>query len=338
MVTRANAFSRHQQQRWLRPDAARWVRPDAARFLKPGTRLADVYPALERKYDPSQPRVPAGNSDGGQWTSGGGDGSSSGRPRVYITGRDDDATGQVGGGGLDLSLPDLSFDIGDIGREIDKLDLFDLKPRKPRSGGVRLAGKPPRRLPPIVVTPDKPPKPDKPGIGHNGGPPLDELPPIPAQLPESREERMAFVRAVARVIERIGRNVPIVAAYLGLLDQLGYLKTQADMLRTANEPPETYEVLRDRAKQSAIAGRQKHHIVNQHDGNVRKFGKSRIHGSDNIVSVPWLKHIEISRWYQTPNKCKKFGGLSPTDYLRDKDWDEQFREGLNVLREFKVIK
>ncbi|WP_439500210.1 hypothetical protein [Bosea sp. (in: a-proteobacteria)] len=34
---------------------------------------------VSRKYNPSQPRVPAGNSDGGQWTSGGG-GSGSGSP------------------------------------------------------------------------------------------------------------------------------------------------------------------------------------------------------------------------------------------------------------------
>jgi hypothetical protein len=31
-----------------------------------------VYPALQRKFSPDQPRVPAGNPDGGQWTDGGG--------------------------------------------------------------------------------------------------------------------------------------------------------------------------------------------------------------------------------------------------------------------------
>jgi hypothetical protein len=35
------------------------------------------FAALLRKYDPNQPRVPAGNSDGGQWTSIGGEGSDS---------------------------------------------------------------------------------------------------------------------------------------------------------------------------------------------------------------------------------------------------------------------
>jgi hypothetical protein len=69
MSPQGEAFARHQQARWLKPDAARWVRPDVARFLKPGTAPADVFPALQRKYSPSQPRVPAGNGiESGRWT------------------------------------------------------------------------------------------------------------------------------------------------------------------------------------------------------------------------------------------------------------------------------
>lgn len=38
--------------------------------------VAKAFPTLARKYNPNQPRVPAGNSDGGQWTDGGaGEGS-----------------------------------------------------------------------------------------------------------------------------------------------------------------------------------------------------------------------------------------------------------------------
>ncbi|MBI5130394.1 MAG: hypothetical protein HZA66_13205 [Rhodopseudomonas palustris] len=55
----------------MRPDAERWIRPDVARFLAPGARPQDVFPALDRKYNPNQPRVPKGNPDGGQWTFGG---------------------------------------------------------------------------------------------------------------------------------------------------------------------------------------------------------------------------------------------------------------------------
>jgi hypothetical protein len=64
MPSHHDAWLRHQQSRWLRPDAAGWVRPDAARFLPPGADVAKAFPALARKYNPSQPRVPAGNPSG----------------------------------------------------------------------------------------------------------------------------------------------------------------------------------------------------------------------------------------------------------------------------------
>ncbi|WP_439924834.1 hypothetical protein [Nitrobacter sp. JJSN] len=72
MPSLPDAWLCHQQSRWLRPDAALWVRPDAAQFLQPGVDVVKAFPALARKYNPDQPRVPAGSSDGGQWTDGGG--------------------------------------------------------------------------------------------------------------------------------------------------------------------------------------------------------------------------------------------------------------------------
>lgn len=72
MSNHAGIFEAAQCARWMRPDAYRWIRPDAARFLAPGIDPRDVYPALQRKFNPDQPRVPAGNPDGGQWTDGGG--------------------------------------------------------------------------------------------------------------------------------------------------------------------------------------------------------------------------------------------------------------------------
>jgi len=60
-----SGWQAREQRRWLRNDAHRWLRPDHARFEKPQR--------IERKYNPNQPRVPAGNRDGGQWTSGSSD-------------------------------------------------------------------------------------------------------------------------------------------------------------------------------------------------------------------------------------------------------------------------
>jgi hypothetical protein len=61
-----------------------------------------------------------------------------------------------------------------------------------------------------------------------------------------------------------------------------------------------------------------------------------IDSRENQVRIPVLKHIDISAWYSKGND--DFGGQSPRDYLRDKDWDEQMRVGLDRLRKHKVLK
>lgn len=74
-------FMQPNPSRWMRPDADRWVRPDVARFLSPGVRPEDVFPALSRKYNPNQPRVPKGNPEGGQWAVSGAAGQTDRRPK-----------------------------------------------------------------------------------------------------------------------------------------------------------------------------------------------------------------------------------------------------------------
>jgi hypothetical protein len=62
-------WTERQRQYRLRPDAARYWRPDAARWVKPSLSYV-IGPTYARKYnfDPGQPRLPAGDPDGGQWT------------------------------------------------------------------------------------------------------------------------------------------------------------------------------------------------------------------------------------------------------------------------------
>lgn len=64
-----------QLERWTRPNAHLFVRPDWRRVAP---RAADDHPfaLYENKYRPDQPRVPAGNPDGGQWTADGAGGGS----------------------------------------------------------------------------------------------------------------------------------------------------------------------------------------------------------------------------------------------------------------------
>ena len=54
--------------------AVNWRRAELA-ICRTNLALLNLEIALFRKYRPDQPRVPAGNPDGGQWTDGGGDGS-----------------------------------------------------------------------------------------------------------------------------------------------------------------------------------------------------------------------------------------------------------------------
>ena len=133
MLQRDQAWLRHQQTRWMKADAGRWVRPAAARFLKPGVRPRDAFPALDRKYSASQPRVPAGNSRGGQWTSGnsGGGGGSVGAPGgIGFDGEGGGFGGDIGfdGEGIDFG-GSLAFDdpgnAGGIALIFDGIDLSD---------------------------------------------------------------------------------------------------------------------------------------------------------------------------------------------------------------------
>jgi hypothetical protein len=63
------------KQAALDRELKRWMRPDWRSYWKPGHEndpLYRLYEDVERKYSPDQPRVPAGSSEGGQWTRGGG--------------------------------------------------------------------------------------------------------------------------------------------------------------------------------------------------------------------------------------------------------------------------
>ena len=304
MDPRANAFLRHQQARWLRPDAARWVRPDAAKFLKPGTRLADVYPALAFKYNEYQLRVPAGNGhESGRWGEGG-------RPRVYITGQNDDGE-TLGDGNSGISLPSLSFDVGDLLSGIDWSDLFDIKPRARPSNGVRLAGD----LPDGFRAPDdKPPK-------------------VPKAKPGKSSQRTAIYRAITG----FARRYPTIAAdiVVGIINNIEWLEAIEDMLHADLDPPKTLQEL-----QAGVGERRPgydvHHIIEQTAAERWGLTRSQIDDPSNHVSIPRLKHYQITGWYGERNT--NFGGLSPREYLNDKEPSEQRRIGLDALILFKVLK
>jgi hypothetical protein len=210
-----------------------------------------------------------------------------------------------------------NVDIGDVTGSSELGDLFQIKPSDTRVGGVQLAGN----------LPDDP----------NKTPLDDPAPKIPQERPDTREGRMGFVRDAAEWVARnVVRRAPAVDAFFGALDQVGKINALTDAIKSANDPAKTLEELQEPVGSDSQGGYHDHHIVGQHAENRQRFGDSLIDSRENLVRIPVLKHIDISAWYSTGNE--DYGGLSPRDYLRDKDWDEQMRVGLDRLRDHKVLK
>jgi len=77
-----NSFAGREPSRWMRPDASNFVRPDWRRFVTPDSEAATVFARYEKKYRPDQPRTPAGNREGGRWTT---EGNGSSEPAASET-------------------------------------------------------------------------------------------------------------------------------------------------------------------------------------------------------------------------------------------------------------
>jgi hypothetical protein len=126
----AEVFPTLQRQREAAEDAAFAARIAASRRL-PAVLRAEVDEMKaglarrrqeESKYSPSQPRVPAGNPRGGQWTDrSGGDGQSQ---------------------GAGLAQPMGDVELGDVSGSSELGDLFQVTPDETRVDGIQLAGDP----------------------------------------------------------------------------------------------------------------------------------------------------------------------------------------------------
>jgi Bacterial CdiA-CT RNAse A domain len=155
---------RHDAHLWMQPDPARFLAPGTdpadvypalarqcdqanaalAAKIAEGYRLiatlreevasirADMARrrALAIKYSPTQPRVPAGNPDGGQWTNRSG-GQSEGTDLSQDAGQSQDA---------DLTLPMGNVELGDVSGSSELGDLFQIKPSETRVVGEQVAG------------------------------------------------------------------------------------------------------------------------------------------------------------------------------------------------------
>jgi hypothetical protein len=283
---------RHDAHLWIRPDAARWVKPgidpadiyptlarkpDAAKAaafeaeIEAGYRLlatlreevASLRAELKRrralaaKYSPSQPRVPAGNPRGGQWTDrSGGQGQ-----------------GESQGQGTSLAQPMGIVDIGDVSGSSELGDLFQIKPDDRRVDGVQLAAN---------DTPDDP------------APVRDPAPKIPPDRPETSAERTSYLRSAANWL---ARNAGLAGAvYTGVMNNVEWLRDYHDVVQASRDAPKSLEELQQ-AVNDPKPGYDIHHIVEQTAAERFGFTRSDIENPENLVRIPRLRHYQITGWY-----------------------------------------
>jgi hypothetical protein len=120
------------------------------------------------------------------------------------------------------------------------------------------------------------------------------------------------------------------------LNAAHWFKAYEEMTKTYYDPPETLEQLQLNAQRPKEAGYHDHHIEEQTLLERLGFSRAERNRPDNMARIPILKHYDISGWYGTPNK--EFGGLTPRQYLSDKDAATRREVGLYALGLFGVLK
>lgn len=105
------------------------------------------------------------------------------------------------------------------------------------------------------------------------------------------------------------------------------------VVESYNDPPKSLTELQDDATKRR-PGYEAHHIVEQNSAQPGE--DSRINSRENLVSVPTFKHHLITSWYMRKND--KFDGMSPREYLKDKEWEVRNNVGLGALIRFGVLK
>jgi hypothetical protein len=161
--------------------------------------------------------------------------------------------------------------------------------------------------------------------------PTGDSPEVPKVRPPTSAARTAVLKQLAR---RLG---PVATIVEGLSHVSSWLQEYHAKIDSYRDPPKSLEELQSGVSEEAKTGYQDHHIVEQtsaeRDG---KYPRDVIDHPDNLVRIPTMKHQDINAWYQKPNR--EYGGQSPREYLRDKDWDERRSVGLKALKDARVMK
>lgn len=114
-----------------------------------------------------------------------------------------------------------------------------------------------------------------------------------------------------------------------------WLNDYHDVVQAARDEPKALDELRAGVGLGR-PGYDDHHIVEQTWAERFGFSRGEIDDPANLVSIPRLKHYQITGWYGARNP--DYGWVSPREYLSDKSWDERVRVGQRALIRFEVLK
>ena len=316
-----------------------------------------------RAYNPDEPRLPKGDPNGGELTTGGApDGTS---VNAYA---DLESDGGGDGGEGDDRARGESSDPPAPGDDPPPADEPPIKFTWPNEsppvgatsgqhpssdGGPTTLGSPDLgdRAPDAASPPgdDQPPPNDSTGASSGSDASSISPPPdIPAIEPSTTQQINTVLRGLAtwlgRALAVLGAAYeldPRVQMLLAAIEATVWLADYLPKIFSYLDDPKTLEDLRTAATRPAPPGYEIHHIVEAQKGSDNPQSNARtfpdlIDSPANLVRIPYWKHVEISSWYSTINE--DYNGLSPRDYLRGKSWEEQYEIGLKALRRFGVLK
>jgi hypothetical protein len=292
----------HRDDAWLRRRQQRFMRPDAARYLRPDA-ARFLKPGTDpasvypalERKYPGQPRLPGGGTGGGRFT-----------------------FGRRSGDGASATSDGQSVDGIDAGEMLPTIEV--IADSTPSSGSDFWSGFW-SDLDSLIGS-----------IGDIEVGPSDSPPKIPVKRPSRSSKRTGVVRAVSNFL---ARNAGILAdVFLGIVRGVDWLQDYQDVIQSNQDPPKSLQELMDGVGKRR-PGYDDHHIIEQTAAEYWGLTRSEIDDPSNLVSIPRLKHYQITGWYMT--KSDRFGGLSPRDYLSDKGLEERRRVGLEALVEFGVL-
>ena len=177
-------------------------------------------------------------------------------------------------------------------------------------------------------------------------PEIGEPPQIPPSQPETRPELNSFLKRSAQWLNRALAVASVLAkdpraqAFIKALQAATWLAKDLPYVWSYLDAPKSLEELQ-KAVENPGPGYQIHHIVEaQYDSKNPQRNSvifsNRIEARDNLVRIPYWKHVEISAWYSTPNEYYEW--KTPREYLRGKSWEDQYHIGVKTMRDFGVLK